>query len=265
MKKVFLFFSISIFIFSCKKDGANNPSSATGSYLSSVKSYSAGQEIEDSFVYNDKHNVAEFLQLEYDGAGNVTDSAVFVFSFGSDTTKPISYTFSQDGNPSDSHQLFYDGQNRISKDTSLSGSGFVTYYTYPNNNIASTILWDGTPGPSNNQIDTLFSTNGNITAEHQYYPNDEGTADSLEGNITYRFSSYANPAYYTALAKTIGPLLHILQVEVYGTTFDPISKNLFNSVSEFGFTENATISTDTRGRVSKLTDISGDKIVFSYY
>ncbi len=114
----------------------------------------------------------------------------------------------------------------------LSGSGFVVYFSYPNGNIATTVLFDGTP--QNNQIDTLFISNGNISAAHIYFPNDAGTADSLEAAVKFGYSSNNNPAYHAAISASIGPLLYILQFDGYGGALDPISQKALNSVSGLG-------------------------------
>ena len=169
--------------------------------------------------------------------------------------------------------LSYDGQGRISKDTSMSGTGFVAYYTYPSNAIATTVYFEF--DHSDHQIDTLYLSNGNISKEKIYYPNDARTADSLEGNTQYNYSGLTNPAWHSAVANTIGPLLFILNYDDNGSVMDPISKNAFSKVSitdpgnpiSYGISFNQ--QTDNKGRLTVLTPIGdpdpADKAIFNYY
>jgi hypothetical protein len=198
-----MFLGLCLLISSCKKDTASSTSQTAGttSFLSSIRNYSPQTLVIDSLTYDTTHRLAVFSEYEYDttsGSPEV-DSIIVVFSFKPNTTVPNSYTYNDipEGTINDIHTLSYDGNNRIIKDTSLSGSGFVTYYSYPNNNIASTLLFDGTV--QNNQIDTLYISNGNITMANTYYPNIEGTADSLEGGLQLGYSSYANPTYNSTI------------------------------------------------------------------
>lgn len=199
-----------------------------------------------------------------------SEIATFALPAGA-SAPPSSYTLSYNG-ITDPHVLSYDGQGRISKDTSLSGSGFVVYFSYPNGNIATTVLFDGSP--LNNQIDTLFMSDGNISAAHIYLPNDAGTADSLEAAVKYGHSSANNPAYHSAISASIGPLLYILEFDGYGGFLDPISQKAFNSVSGIadGLPGNTSITysqtNDSKGRLSRMISsfgLAAGYIQFSYY
>lgn len=258
---------------SCKKSSSSNNNSSAY-YLSSVTNYSPQQRIVDSFTYDSSHRLARFAQYAYDSTTGNPRFAFWTADFAlpaNGSAAPTSYTYTANGKQ-DMHILSYDGQGRITKDTSLSGSGFVTYYSYPNNNIATTVLFDGTP--LNNQVDTLFISNGNIGAYHIYFPNNAGTADSLEGALNFGFSSLNNPAYHAAVSKSIGPLLYILQFDGYGGSLDPISTNVFTSISgvENGLPPNVTIKynpvTDSKGRLIQLATSYGAAagiLLYNYY
>ena len=141
------------------------------------------------------HQVAEFIPgLKYDSTNGypLLDSLVYNFTFSGNNALPGGYAAYSSGSvTADVHQLSYDGQNRVTKDSSLSGSGFVTYYSYPNSLVIARVLFDGTA--ANNQIDTFSLSNGNVGGYKVYMPNDAGTSDSLQGNLTYGYSGYANP------------------------------------------------------------------------
>lgn len=261
-------------VLSCKKSGSSNNSSNSDVWLSSVSAIAPQTRAVDSFSYDSAHRVLKFAQYKWDTSGGSpaagSEIATFALPAGA-SAPPSSYTLTYNGN-TDPHVLTYDGQGRISKDTSLSGSGFVVYFSYPNGNIATTVLFDGSP--LNNQIDTLFMSNGNISAAHIYLPNDAGTADSLEAAVKFGYSSNNNPAYHSAISASIGPLLYILQFDGYGGALDPISQKALNSVSGLGdglpgnsaITYNQT--TDSKGRLSQMTTSFGPAagyILYSYY
>jgi hypothetical protein len=126
----------------------------------------------------------------------------------------------------------------------------------------------------NNQIDTLFLSNGNVSNMRVYYPNDAGTADSLEGNVSFGFTSLTNPAYHSAMTNSIGPLLYVLQVDGFGSSVDPVSQHAFNSFSGAGYglppgiSLNYNQTTDAQGRLIELSSPLGPvagSITFTYY
>jgi hypothetical protein len=275
MKSLSLILCAFLFLFfiSCHKTGSSN-SNSSAYYLSSVTNVSPQQKVVDSFTYDSSHRLARFAQYAYDSTSGTPQASYWTADFAlpaNGSAAPASYTFTINSTQ-DIHTLSYDGQGRITKDTSLSGSGFVTYYSYPNNNIATTVLFDGTP--LNNQIDTLFISNGNVSSSHTYLPNNAGTADSLEGALSFGLSSLGNPAYHAAISKSIGPLLYILQFDNYGGGLDPISANVFNSISgvESGLPSNVPIKyipvTDSKGRLIQLSTsygVAAGVILYNYY
>jgi hypothetical protein len=256
--------------FSCKKSSSSNTNTSTY-YLSSITSYSPQAKVVDSFTYDSAHRLARFAQYAYDSTGGTPQYGVATADFAlpaNSSAPPVSYVYTLNGHQ-EMHLLSYDAQGRIIKDTGTSGSGFVTYYSYPNNNIATTVLFDGTP--MNNQVDTLFISSGNISAYHIYYPNNAGTADSLEGNIRFSYGSLNNPGYHAAIANSIGPLLQILQLDGYGGGLDPISTKVYSSLNGVGdgLPSNITIQynaiTDGKGRLIQLTTNLGTAAGFTVY
>jgi hypothetical protein len=228
----------------------------------------------DSFSYDSSHRIASFMQFEFDTStgtplsGNW--SAVFSLPGGASAVPP-SYTNNLTGN-SELHQLFYDGQGRIIEDSSTGVSGWIIYFSYPNNNIAITALLNGTIG--NSIVDTLYLSGANIGNVHVYGPNNAGTADSLEGVLKFGYSGIANPAYHSAIASGIGPLIYMLSFSGYGANIDPISQKAFNSLSGVGaglppnVTINYTLTTDSQGRLSQQSvDYTGaaGTLTYRYY
>lgn len=263
--------------FSCKKTnsgGGSSSSDPNSTYLSSVISSSPQQKLVDSFSYDSLHRLIQFSQYDYDSTSGspMYNSSTVNFTYQDNATSPTRYVYADTllGSYDDIHILSYDAQGRIAKDTSYSGSGFVTYYSYPNNNPAATVLFEGTP--DDNQIDTLFLTNGNVGSEHIYTSNIPGQPDVLDGNVQYGFSSTANPAYHASITNSIGPLLSILEIDGFGGFVDFISKNAVNKLSGIagglppGTVLNYTLTNDTKGRLSKMTFVgAAGGIVFNYY
>jgi hypothetical protein len=267
-----------LLIFSCKKSNSGNESAATAanSYLSSVVAYSPQQRVVDFFSYDSAHRLDSFVQTVYDTSSGIPEYGTFQvqFIYQGANVYPSYYNLydTLQGNYGDYHLLSYDGQGRISKDTSLSGSGYVDYFTYPNNNIASTVLWEGTA--DNNQIDTLFITNGNISAEHIYTSDIPGQPDVSQGAVNYGFSSIPNPGYHADISNSIGPLLTIMGIDGYGSAADFISKNALDQLSGIGSglptgtTITYTLTKDSKGRLATMSASYGGvtgKDVYSYY
>lgn len=277
-RSLFACLGLSAVLDSCQKSGTeDNKPAATISYLSSIRSYSPQFQVVDSFKYDDAHRVAVWTSYSYDSTNGIplTDQLQVAFSFTGNNPVPASYTYTHALNApmKGVHQLSYDGQNRIIKDTALNGTGFVTYFSYPGNSIAINLFFSS--GYPDKQLDTLFISGGNVIEERLYFMNSSPTTDSLVGAPQFGYSSYANPAYHAEIASTIGPLLHTIALNGFGGYSDFISKNAVNKVGglgdEFpqGTTINFNLTADSQGRLAFLTagavPADNDKTVFTYY
>jgi hypothetical protein len=266
-----------ILIFSCKKSNSGGSSSPATSYLSAVVSYAPQQKIVDSFYYDSTaHLLDTFSQTFYDTTSGypLYNSYTVQFIYQSPNTYP-SYYYLYDvtyGNYGDYHLLSYDGQGRISKDTSLSGSGYVTYYSYPNNNVVIDDWFEGTS--QDNQIDTLYMSNGNMSGETIYTADIPGQPDQQQGDVQYKYNTSANPAFHATISDAIGPLLNNITQTNNGGFVDFLSRNVLNLAAgtESGgaptFSLSYTQTLDNKGRLSELTGPTGaaaGSIVFSYY
>ncbi len=276
MKKAFLLVCVAALLFSCKKSGSgtstnnnnsnnNNNNNTPGNdslfFVISIRDYSPQNLVNDSIVYNSANKIAKFLQYEYDTTSGpaIADSIRTVFSFSGADTIPSSYISYQDGT-TDPHLLSYDGQGRIVKDTSTSGSGYVAYFSYPNNEIVSTVLFEGTYVDT--QIDTLFMGSNNINSSALYYSGGDFSTIHLS------YSSYNNPVYNPGIENGVGPLLYLLCLDGYGGGADYISKKQTSSESiiqdgTFLGSFNFNISLDSRARVSQYT-ASGATVLYTY-
>ena len=232
--------------------------------LTSVSQCASGYRVVDSLQYDSLGRLTAFLQYVYDSTKGSPLSSSFntYFSYTSGSNLPNMYTQLIGGfSWSDQHKLTYDVQGRISEDTSLSGSGFVSRFSYPATGIASSLQFNETPG--NNQIDTLFVTGGNVQSEHVYYPNEEGTADSLSASLQFGFTTYSNPGYISTASSAIGPLLYILAIDGYGGYSDFVSKDAVGQISGAtdglpgGSTVHITYTLDAQNRPVKAVEAYG--------
>jgi len=273
MKKLLLFLPILcvITVLSCKKGSSSN-NTQSGFYVSSATSVSSGSSLVDSFVYDSSHRVAGFIQISHDTTTGtpVQTEVSYIFTLPGSSTPPSGYQYTSPAG-TESHVLSYDNQGRISKDT-CSTTGYVAYFTYPNNNIAITVLFDGSP--MNNQIDTLYMSGGNIVKANTWMPNDAGTADSLQGSLNFGYGSVANPMYHSSFTSSLGPLFYVFTVTGLGGGVDPISEKAQSSFSgkidglPTGITINFNQTTDSKGRLSVLSASLfglGETIYFRYY
>jgi hypothetical protein len=274
MKKTIAIISLCVYIYSCKPDVPSQPS--TPAYLSSINQTSSQYRLVDSFQYDTSHHITALFRYIYDTTQGppILDSGSAVFSFQPNAAVPDGYLYNDlyEGYYNVSHQLTYDGQNRIIKDTAIGGSGFVTYYTYSAGLIAANTYNNGT---FDDQSDSLFFTNGNLSEERVYYNNYTQTADSLAGDIHYSYGSHTSPAYHSEEAVTVGPLIHTMEYAGGVMNADPISPNIPSSFSGTGgglipgtFTVNLT--TNPQGRITAAAlSYSGislnGKAIYTYY
>lgn len=280
MKKAPLYPALLLLVLnSCSKNNSGNNNPPPAYYLSSVVATVPMQRLVDSFYYDSLHRIDTFSQSVYDtlGPGNVLYNKFSLqFLYDGSKTAPSWYNYYDIpyGNYGDYHLLSYDAEGRISKDTSLSGSGFVTFFTYPNNNVVTVVYPEG--NPENNSIDTLYMTNGNITRHALYTAVIPGQPDVSSGSTTFTDASTANPAYHEAISAAFGPLLFAWTLSHNTFDVDFVSKNTWQGISGASATSplgipavTYTLTNDGRGRLQKMTAGPAGapmaNMVFSYY
>ena len=268
-------FTASLFSSCSNKDkdsGGGNP--VNNSYLASVRAIGPDGVIIDSFVYDDKKRVATYGQ--YVTQGSAAAHVTYNFNFPSNSNMPDSYTYSYNDGASDVHTLTFDGQGRITKDTSLSGSNYVSYFVYSGNMVICHIFFGGDLS-SDAFSDTLVYTDGNMTNQKVWAWDPGGNGEwEDQANLIYGHSTAANPGYKAEIANTVGPLLYEISIYNFGGWGDFISKGVINKVTgradglpPGGVTY--TIQADATGRVSETIPnfggpgAAGTKTVFTYY
>ncbi|MDO6435467.1 hypothetical protein Q4E93_32940 [Flavitalea sp. BT771] len=262
-----------LILLSChKSDSSSQGNPVNNSYLASCRSYATDYLQIDSLRYDANHHLIRLDQYVKDNSnGNqIDDSLNFVFTYAGNGSLPTGYEYAHEqAGQYETHQLTYDGQNRIVKDTGVNGSGYVTYFAYPGDKIVATVSFDGSVDGS--QIDTLTVSGGNVTQE-KVYINESGSWNK-QGDVAFGHVAGANPGYKAEIAGSLGPLLYILQVNGFGGYSDYISKSLTNKVTGTaeglpGAGINYTVGVDATGRISSITPAgapAGTKMVFTYY
>lgn len=86
----------------------------------------------------------------------------------------------------------------------------MVYYSYPGNNIAFEIKFEGTA--QDNLIDTFYLANRNVSSEASYLSNIPGQPDLQEYDVQFTYASTANPGYHEAMTNSIGPLLTTIEL-----------------------------------------------------
>jgi len=246
--------------------GGGNP--VNDSYLASIVVSVPGAQLTDSLIYTDQKRVARFAQ--YLTNGGTTNVVTCDFSFSGNSALPDSYSYAITGSAAEIHQLIYDGQGRIIKDT-CGSTNFVTYYLYPGNYIICNIRFEGTPDDSH--FDTLAIQNGNVANEKVWTT--DFTPWQMEADLTLGHATASNPVYKTEIAGSVGPLLYVLSSYNFGGYSDFISKGIVTKISGTGDGVppggiGYTPKLDAKGRVSAVTATgvgvpAGIETAFTYY
>jgi len=258
---------------SCTHSGSTDGGSpVNNSYLASARNISSEGILVDSFSYDDKKRVATFGQYGYPADGSDSGKMTAAFNFSGNNTLPDSYVYTLNDDPSVLHALTFDGQGRITKDTSTGADHFVAYYTYSGNYIISRIFADGDLS-SEAYADTMIVTDGNMTGEKLWTWDPNETQWTDQEQVTYGRAAAANPGYKAEIAAAVGPLLHALSLYNFSGYGDYVSKNIVNKLT--GMLEGLppggasyTTHVDATGRVTELLpSIPGadGKVVFTYY
>ena len=291
MKRIIVFVCAGSLLFSCSKKNPSAPTDPTGGQpkssvvvpvagpdLSSVILTLNGLYIKDSFEYDTTHNIARLLQYDFDSTilgGPVADSEIVAFAITGNGL-PSAYNFTRHLNTT-THQLFYNAQRQVIKDT-CSTSGYVAYYTYVAGSISANVLLNGTTADS--RLDQLYiNSNNDQDSTIIYLSGSDGIADSLVTSEVYTFSSYPNPAYYPAISNVAGPLLYVLIQDYIGGGYGSVTVPLTDFISKMSKGTVAhyagdllaivslTTTVDSKGRVSLVTYPADnqEKIRYTYY
>ncbi len=256
-----------ILFFSCSKSGNTNNSNS--SLLVSVTEYQTAPVITKTvrnFSYDQNQELGAVYTHTYDTSGGQAylDSSLITYPSSSATTPPTSYdivwmigtTIPATG-ATEHHLLYYNGQDRIIKDSTSSKTVisntnpnlFTTYFIYNNSNIVAQYLYPDPNHPGSslmNSLDTFSLFNGNLANSVQYSVA-VGDTSILESDA-YSFSNSKNPLYESTLANRLGAALRFNNI---GDFISPylMSQWTSNMGGNNQFTRNYNWVTDSLGRV----------------
>lgn len=263
MNKKLLLFGIAAFLFSCKKN-TSSPANASEVAATSYTYYSPANHYlaTDTLTYNANQDLVKISHYDYDSSGGAAsvyiDTGSYTFTVNPSTGLPTSYTMlwyksALGVSENEIHNLFYDNQDRLIKDTLVSNlvsandAHIVAYYSYSGGNIVGNSYSQSSPD-SISYTDTITLNNGNVIRQAAY-TGDLSSNFQVEYNTVNSYSSYTNPIYNSSLALNIGVLL------LDGNLFDALSKQLpADGMAKW--------TTDAKGRV--VTVVGNDGSIYSY-
>lgn len=230
MKNLIICLVITSALFSCNKNNTPPPPPppVTDSLLKSITIYQPLVHNKTVIVlgYDQNTLLASLNAHSYDSSGGtiLIDSTIFSFTQPDSTTLPGSYdlTFQPSG-ASEHHLLFYDNQNRVTRDSisiNLANNFSTQNYSYDgigNTTIESFSFDPQTPGSNAYlQIDSMFMPEDNLLWDIGYAT----PGGALVHFISRSFSTDLNPLYNPHLANNLGTVL------TYNSLVDFKSKNL---------------------------------------
>ncbi len=273
MKKLYLLSAFAFILFSCQKEVTNGSSNASSKRLSSFRVYNAPAHSLriDTFFYNSGGYIQRYKSVNYDSTANpmITDSADYNFTFANSAAPPTSYTLINlhKGVPiatSESHNLFYDSQNRLLKDTLIFGENIshaAVYYSYTANLVTYEQYSSTTTGLEKNEVDSFFISNGNLKTlnTYYYYP-----PDVYPFYQDVQFSSYTNPFYNKAVANSLGVLFYKIVEADFISPYMPTSVHATYPPQNLDYTTKYDWSLDSLGRINNGV-IASNGIYFTIY
>jgi hypothetical protein len=281
MKQTILILGTILGLFSCSKQSSStNQSSPTNttvgeqtsssSQVASLALYSPSSKnlTKYAFVYDANGNLVRLSYNSYDTTGGIAalDSGSYYFTIDPSTQLASSYTLvwnnANTGTASETHQLFFDDQKRLIKDTLVTGqaqTGHNTtfYFSYPAGGVVSNgyamNAYDSlnkTYGWGLSGIDSISLVNGNIGSQYEYAQNGVSWVMGYS-YVVKNYSSDPNPLHGLDQSSGLGTLLRNYN------SLDCISKDLPSDGM-------ANWTTDANGRVSGGLATDGSITTYTY-
>ncbi len=275
MKKTILILGTILGLFSCSKyqapPGSSNPvEQSSTAQVNSIALYSPVSKnlTKYLFAYDANGNFIRLSYSSYDTAGGVAtlDTGAYYFIIDPSTRLASSYTLvwnkANTGAASETHDLFFDDQKRLIKDTLITGqassgdnasfsflypAGGIVSYRYTMNAYDSV---NKTNGWGVSGIDSINLSNGNIRTQYEYAQN--GSAWVMAYSyVVKNYSLYANPLHGLDQFSGLGALLRNYNA------LDCISKSL----PADGMT---SWTADANGRVMSGLGADGSITTYTY-
>jgi hypothetical protein len=275
MKKTILLLGTILGLFSCSKyqPAGNNGSSGQQNNSSLVSSFALYSPLSKNltkytFAHDANGALIRLSYSSYDTTGGIAtlDTGSYNFTIDPTTHLASSYTLiwskPNAGIASETHELFFDDQRRLIKDTLISGrtgQGDQTsvYFNYSGNGIVcngyTMNAYDSanrTYGWGVSGIDSITLTNGNISSQYEYAQSGSSWGMSYF-YVVKNYSSYSNPLFSMDRSSGLGALLRNYN------SLDCVSKSL----PADGM---ANWTTDEKGRIVTGIGTDGSLTTYAY-
>ncbi|HLA59394.1 MAG TPA: hypothetical protein VK622_11555 [Puia sp.] len=248
----------------CNKD-SSGPSNSSSTLPASYTRYSSQNQLSawEDFSYDANQNITRisFLILDTGGSEVAIDSGNYSFTYTSGSNLPSGYTYNYhntlpargyDGGPqSEIHLLYYNGDERLVKDSGLNNMP-TSYFSYSGNTITySTWLHDADSVASYYRDSVLLDDQGMLAFNYQINKNGPNW-DTY--TIPYvNNENLKNPFYIKNLSGSLGILFLARGLG------DFISHDLMTEYVTFDWIKNSS------GRVISNIPGNGEIIQFTYF
>jgi hypothetical protein len=231
MKQTILLLGTILGLFSCSKNepaksngnSGNFGGQNNGSQVSSLALYSPSSKnlIKYTFAYDANGSLSRLSYSSYDTIGGVAalDTGSYYFIIDPTSHLASSYTLiwsrTNAGAASETHNLFFDDQKRLIKDTLVNDQGNPTsfYFNYSANGILShgytMYAYDSINkihGWGVSGIDSITLVNANIASQYEYAQSGAYWGMSYS-YVVRNYSAYPNPLYGLNQSSGLGALL----------------------------------------------------------
>jgi len=253
MKKLILVIIIISALYSCKKDAGTSPLPPAYNITSLVSVDTSADSTAHATIYTFNYDVnSNLIHISYNNStvdkykNSWIDSGSQSFYYKQNESFPRNYTsiyrksfYTWTSISNDT--LIYNSQGRIMVDSVLSGAGKSSSNRYYySGNIINLAEWNG----NSISMDTIVLSNGNLIKMGWGFAYGDSYTRS-------NYSNYPNPFYNPYIANMLGALF------TDGNWFDGLSVNLPDLGS-------ATVTTDSQGRIVKLTGMGKGTTSITY-
>jgi hypothetical protein len=280
MKKIFLFSTIVISLFSCKKDGAEdvpqpqNPTNAVGTILDSLI-YSSTPNFSDDtdiykYTYDSQGRVVRILHTYlYSGIYDFNDSTIYLYN-GADKL-PYKINTYQDNTspilPDVSTFTKYDSNGRLIYDSCYKYANGILYPSYASSYIVHKYEYSNPLRPtmfqySGNFNNQLINDDGRSTVYYNISKNIDSIVDIYPGNqiATWRVNSYDNKVNILNTLNCYTPTLRPYRIYSYSFIFDVddvFDFNTKNNCTSYELIQDGT----TLSGPNAITKVNEDRVV----
>lgn len=227
MKNYIRLLIIIVIIQSCTKPSKDNNTPTSSLVTKFIAQDGAHHNYEvDSFQYDNNQHLIKLLQWNFDSTvapiSKDSSETDFIYSGTSETPSSYILNYLDISNTKENHVLFYDANNRISRDTVLNSNlGQVTCYRYFDSLIECITYFNNQNGGRFNNDQEIYHISGGNIYKSDFNEFQDDTLYNAS-YFNFKYSNIANPLYYQNISQGLGAWIR------YNIGCDIISKNIFS-------------------------------------